>query len=249
VVGLALSACAGNGGGGPVFADPDKVVFEYGTVADASGTTIADTISQRMADARAEVTGPGDAEVEYQRAFELAFLPIELAAEGPNDLTFMVGPSVYQQLIVNQIAWQGCVTASPELVEYKGCRTVDAENTYDVEGTLTRSGTTLEWDLLQQFDADSGGDWHHLTGKLVVDAGLVTGQARADEMELRVAFTDTADVALMLDGSGCPIAGTLEMKRVYAEKQPDGSPSFWPDQGALLLWSGCGAVTVATAPR
>ncbi len=242
---LALGACGGSQSGGATFADPDKATFDYGTTSDASGMRVVDTISQWELDARAELAEPGDAGVEYQRAFALAFLPMELAAEGPNDVPYTVMQRVYQQAVLAQVPWRTCVTASPEQVQYSGCRTTQGIDDYYLDGTLTRSGTTLAWDLVQTWNEPSGGEWHHLTGEVQVGAGLVTGRARADQTIYGFAFTDSADLSLVVDGGSCLVGGTVEMKRVWPVRQPDGMPSTWPDAGTLLVWTGCGAVTVA----
>lgn len=53
------------------------------------------------------------------------------------------------------------------------------------------------------------------------------------------------DLALSLDGWTCPVAGTAEVKQLGALH--DRGPAV--ERGALLTWSGCGAVSAAFAHR
>lgn len=233
---LALGACSGGGGGGPVFRDPGQANFDYGAVTDASNLWVVGTLSAWAADARAEVAAPGDASVEYRRAFELAFLATELAAEGPNRVGLTVIPDTFKAFLSDRLPWATCVTASPEEVQYRDCRIVVGGSTVSLQGTLTRSGTTLAWDLRW----DWSGEWLHFTGRVEVGEGIVTGQVRTDEVIYDIPFTDAADLVLILDGGGCPAGGTVELKRLWAE------PRYVGDAGTLLVWSGCGAVAAAT---
>lgn len=247
-VALAIGACSGSGADeGPTFVDPDTVTFEYGAASDASGTWAAETISRRVADALAEVAEPGEARVEYVRAFDLAFLPIDLSAGTmPEDVNIRVFGDVTRQFLESQIRWETCVTATSGQVEYRGCRGTAGYQVedYQLDGTLTRSGTALEWNLLLQ----AQGNRFHLIGNLEASADSVTGHVRADQVMYEVPFTDAVDVALTLDGDGCPTAGTVEVKRLYSRHGREGEapPSFiWSDHGVRFLWTGCGEVAAA----
>lgn len=236
-VALALAACARPSS--PEFVDPATVTFAYGAASDASGLPAIPMISARVADARTEVSQPGDLGVEYLRAWDLAFMPAEL----PAFLLGMAWPSVipgkYRELIVSRMPYSSCVTVAGGQLQYRGCRAVYPDVTIELDGTFTRSGTVLTWDLDLRWGM---GDGHHLVGKLDVSSGQLIGHIREDQVSLGLIFTDAIDLALSLDGNGCPVAGTVELKRLFPV------PSYeLPNTGRLLDWTGCGMVTVAAS--
>lgn len=237
-IALAFAACAETST--PDFVDPATVVFRYAAASDASGLPAVSTISARVEDARTEVTQPGDLGVEYLRAWDLAFMPAELPALLAGIAWPGVIPGKYREL-VSRMPYSSCVAAAGGQLRYQGCRGVYPDVTIELDGTFTRSGTALAWNLDLRW---SVGDSHHLVGELDAGAGQLLGHARDDQVSLGYAFTDAVDLALSLDGDGCPVAGTVELKRLFSVSSHD---LDLHDSGRLLAWTGCGVVTVASS--
>lgn len=236
-IALAFAACAQTST--PDFVDPATVTFDYAAAYDASGLPAVSIILARVADARTEVSQPGDVGVEYLRAWDLAFLPAEAPAQlgiaGPD-----VMPGAYREFLVSRMPYSSCVTAAGGQLRYQGCRAVYPDVTIELDGTFTRSGTALTWNLDLRWSTVD--DRHHLVGELDVGSGQLLGHARDDQVTLGYTFTDAVDLALSLDGDGCPVAGTAELKRLFPVPSYD-----LPDTGHLLAWTGCGVVTVAAS--
>jgi hypothetical protein len=240
-IALAFAACAQTSAqtSTPDFVDPATATFDYAAASDASGLPAVITISARVADARTEVSQPGDLGVEYLRAWDLAFLPAELPALLPGISGPGVIPGKYRELIVSPMPYSSCVTVAGGQLRYQGCRAVYPDVTIELDGTFTRSGTALTWNLDLRW---SMGDTHHLVGELDAGSGQLLGHARDDQVFLGYTFTDAVDLALSLDGDGCPVAGAVELKRLFSVPSYD-----LPDTGRLLAWTGCGVVTVAAS--
>jgi hypothetical protein len=243
-IALAFAACAQTETSTPYFVDPATVAFDYAAASDASGLPAVSLVSARVADARTEASQPGDVGVEYLRAWDLAFLPAELPVLLPGIAGPGVIPGKAREVVVSHMPYSSCVTAAGGQLRYQGCRAVYPDVTIELDGTFTRSGTALTWNLDLRWSIDES---HHLVGELDVGSGQLLGHARDDHViqgsvSQGYTFTDAVDLALSLDGAGCPVAGTVELKRLFAVRSYD-----LPDQGGLLAWTGCGVVTVAAS--
>ncbi len=152
-----------------------------------------------------------------------------------------------------------CVSITPGAsITYTGCTVTLGTGLIQVDGTITRSGAKLAWDLTSRLtDAGTGYSMSaavHATGALTFGATTVTGQARSDTQAtvtgngatVSAAYTTLADVALDLQRDPfCVTGGTLELRRVWTQR-PAGMPTTgeYADQGLRFTWQGCGTVLV-----
>lgn len=266
LVAAAVALCACGGGGGSPFADPDSVTFRYGAPEDASGSAAVREAEQGVANARAELDRPGDTTVEALTALVLAFLPVSLSADAfppaARAAARRAGAAAQAGLAGAAEPWASCVTAGAAQVQFRGCEvTTDVEDwrvTTRFDGTLSRTGSTVAWDMSvrengRQPEAEAA--WTvHLTGRLEVGARQVLGFARSDNVlvttttgrgPLRSVFTDNVDLSLGLDDAACPEQGALELKELYVEISGNREVAPEYDRGVRYQWQGCGQATVA----
>lgn len=250
---LSLAACGdGDGGGDSVtFVEPDRVTFSYGAGQDASEAPAPRMIAARIGAARAGASVPGEGAALYELATQVMATPLDAAVQAflePEDESPSTGSGVPSCVSVGpgEVRWS-CSSTSPDGSSFSG-------------GSFTRSPSVLVWDVSSGSESSGAAAadlriWFRTRarGSLAVDSGHVTGRARVDlegryrnpDALLHSAYTTSADVDLWLDDEGCPTAGTVEVKLLWAARPFESVR----DEGVRYTWSGCGVVSAAFASR
>ncbi len=158
----------------------------------------------------------------------------------------------------------GCITTTASSVTYVGCSQASSGVTVTLDGTVSRTASTVDWSLRVTMKGtvasgsgaiaiDAGSD---LDGTMAFGAGTAKGRsssvARATASgagipSVTASATTTATLDLAYQASPfCVTGGTAELTRVWTAR-PLGMPSTPPydDRGYRFTWSGCGQATVA----
>jgi hypothetical protein len=268
----ALCAAAMACGGGDEAADPAARKFTYGAsssptaeeqaaAATAEGTT-SDAIQLRTdTSATADALASSVAELPdamAASAWGSASVGVALGLPGTGlerTLSILGGPSAAALTGFDDPL---CVTVTVGSIAYSGCTITVGTDVIAVDGTVTRAGDTVTWNLTSTLT--SAGDGYsmtvvvHPTGSLTFGPGTIAGRARSDTAatvrsgltSMHLGYTTIADLDLEHDGNGCVTGGTLELRRVWTDRVP-GMPTDGPyaDAGLLFTWHGCGVVLVS----
>jgi hypothetical protein len=158
----------------------------------------------------------------------------------------------------------GCITTTATSVTYVGCAQASGGVTVTLDGTVSRTASTVDWSLRVTMKGtvastagaitlDAGSD---LDGTMAFGAGTVKGRSssvtRATVSGAAIpSVTAAATTAATLDltyqvSPFCITGGTVELTRVWTAR-PLGMPTTPPydDRGYRFTWSGCGQATVA----
>lgn len=164
-----------------------------------------------------------------------------------------------------------CVVVTDISVTYNQCKLTETDTggtaTLTVDGSLTRGLTDVAWDvsvsIAATINAQDGNitvnTTNHLTGKIAVseaaaDLWEIKGFARDDAsakasgqgQSVSLAFTHDARFDLDYQpGIECVVDGTIELKRVWAERPQGATATDLPNLGILFDWNGCGVVQVS----
>jgi hypothetical protein len=167
----------------------------------------------------------------------------------------------------------GCVTLSLLAVKYDHCVYTDAANgtVITIDGTFSRTvgadTVDLQWNATAGFRLTAAvqngtivmAASSHLQGDVTVTlagADLVTiiGAAKSDVaasvsgpgLSESEAYTNSADVDLDYQPSlQCVTGGTLELKRLWAQRPSGATAAQLPDLGVKFEWTGCNVATVS----
>lgn len=252
---LALAACGdGDGDGDPVtFVEPDRVTFSYGAGQDASEASAPRLIAVRIGAAWAGTSAPGEGAALYALATQVIATPLDAAVQA------FLDPEGEPPSSGSEVP--SCVSVGPREVRWS-CSSTSGDGSWFSGGSFTRSPSAFVWDVSSGSESSGSADSGPRTpartrtrarGSLVVESGHVSGRARVD-LEgrygisgdlLHSAYTTSADVDLWLDEEGCPTAGTVEVKLLWAIRPFESQR----DEGVRYSWSGCGVVSAAFASR
>lgn len=205
--------------------------------------TMPASVEARMSSARGALTG---------RAAAYASGDLVTAAQGFDDPT--------------------CVEITLTSIHYDQCTYTDDEDpaataVIRVDGTFTRGLTSVTWNasvtMSMRFD-DPEGDiavsvGNHMSGDVAVteveaDLWSIAGFARSDASasasgqghSVSMAFSHNVDLDLLYQPSiDCVVDGTLELKRIWAQRPQGATSADLPDVGVMFDWNGCGSVQVS----
>jgi hypothetical protein len=283
--GAALTACGG-GDSGPQFVNPDTVQFTYNDLGAAAGSNLDAALAGQGG--AADALGLTDA-ADDSASQSLANLPDSMAGQvfdATLPAVVAVKAAQARDLVSSRAAAYaagnlaavssgfddpGCVTITLTQVTYAHCTVTESDTgstaTIDVNGSLSRSLTGVDWDVAVAMDMtvyDTGGDVtvgvrSHLTGEIGVsdvsaDVRNVAGFARSDNsawaagqgQSISMAFTHNVDLDLDYN-IDCVVGGSLELKRIWAERPQGATAADLPNVGILFEWSGCGLVNVSVS--
>jgi hypothetical protein len=242
--------------------------------AGTNGAGAADGLSQASDDPQAQSLAnlPNDvASAAFPDSSGLATAPARArAALTRRAATFASGDLVAASAGFDD---PGCVTVSLLAVKYDHCVYTDTTDgtVITIDGTFSRAvgadSVDLQWNAtagVRVTSAVQGGTLvmvasNHLQGDVTVTlagADLVTiaGAAKSDVAvsvsapgaSASAAYTDGADLDLDYQPSlQCVTGGTLEVKRLWAQRPSGATAAQLPDLGAKFEWTGCNVATVS----
>jgi hypothetical protein len=259
---LALAACGGGGGNAAL-----SKTFTYG--APQAPSTAEQTAASS---AQTTVTSSGNfgTAPDATTAASIVSLADDLASSAMGGTVAAAGITPDPRLthaLRSAAALDTCttVTSTPTSasVTFNNCADSSTGYTFMLNGSITANNdgvtTTVKWDVQGSFSGTQNGVTLNLnlseSGTLTVTSSTVKGDALASlsgnvsaggqNASFRVDECAAADVSYI---PSCMSSGSIEVKRVWAER-PNGSTSTdLPDVGVKLVWTGsagsCGQVNV-----
>ena len=141
-------------------------------------------------------------------------------------------------------SFTGSATCTPDACTFDHYGDADQYGSYEINGSISRSGDTLSFDLTLDVVATSGSLHWTLDGSLTVTPSLIDGSVHSHGTASSTMYQVTWDVdvdyqAIGLDASGCAVSGAL----AASVSMQDGSASY-AAAGTIHFGPACGEVSL-----
>ena len=153
-----------------------------------------------------------------------------------------------------------CTSTTPNSVTFNNCQQIESGFTFTLNGTVTvnasSASSSVEWNVTGNFSGtdQSGVSVNlslHQSGKLTVTATTVVGDSLSEiggsvsggGQSVSFGLHTAASVNLTYSAD-CITAGTIEVKRVWAQRPNGATGPEFADVAVKLSWTGCNTVQV-----
>lgn len=252
---LVLAACGGGGGNAAL-----SKSFNYGA---PSAPTAAEQTAATSAQGTMTATSSFGTSPDATKASSIVGLADDLAASAIGSSAIAASgwaqdPRV-SHMIRTAATLDTCTTVTPTSVTFTNCSETDSGFTFTLNGsisvTTSATGNVLNWDIRGGFSGvDQGITFNlalHQSGKLTVTPTTVDGDALSEiggsvsGNGQSVSFgLDTAVGVHLTYTPSCITSGTIEVKRVWAQRPNGATGPAFADVGVKLSWTGCNTVQV-----
>lgn len=251
---LLLASCGGGGGNAAL-----SKTFNYGAMTAPSP---AEQTAATSAQGTVSSTSSFGTSPDATKATSIVGLADDMAASALGSTPIAMGGFTQDPALsraMRTAAITDCTTVSSTqtsaTVTFTNCSEVASGVTINLNGTVTATHDTVTWDIQGSFSGTNQGVTVNVnltqSGKLTVNATTVIGDATSSisgsasgngqSVSLRL---DTAASVNLNYANDCVTSGTIEVKRVWAQRPTGATAADLPDAAVKLTWTGCNTVQV-----
>ena len=265
---VAVLACGGSNGGNNNNNNgngtPGLKTFSYGAPqAPTTAQQNTATSAQNHLDNAVKAAASG----QVANAASLPSMTDSLASSLPNLIALPDNPAVSAAEMSASVLGHrsgalstGCYTFTSTSITYSNCTISGSGYSETLNGSLTASAGSVTWNLTVTYSYSASSvtsnGTYTWTGQLTITSSTIVGQGRSAFTGHAASGSTTydyqytagfdANLTYETSPSYCITGGTLEIRRTLNGTSNAGAVPV-RDAGAKYTWTGCGAVTVATA--